>query len=109
MSTKPIQDNTYMTYCSNLRKYRQAYETTKEDYWLRQITKLEAKILACGRELPKEKERPSVDISQIPNAQSNEVTMYKTAYQRAKELNNTPMMERFAGVLKNLGVDVNAA
>jgi hypothetical protein len=106
MAVRPIQDNTYMTYCSRLRKYRNAYEETKNDFWKEQVIKLEAKILACGRELPKDREKPSTAIEPLSELQTREVAMYKGAYERSVKQGDTKRAEDFKTVLAKLGVVV---
>jgi len=103
-----IADNTYMTYCSRLRKYRTAYKDTKDEYWLKQVTKLEAKILSTGRELPKDKVLPStkIDTSVLLSPQ---IAMYKKAYQSAVKTGEKEMQERFKKALADLGVEVEDA
>jgi hypothetical protein len=85
-------------------------------YWEKQLTRIEAKILNGGREIPKEKVTSPVLAREvvkttttnevIPQADSAEVEMYKKAYQQAIFLGEPLMVERFKGVLQKLGVEV---
>lgn len=102
----PIADSTYQVYCSRWRKYNHLLKTTGDKRWEAELTKIEAKILISGREIPKEKTLPSVEEIKHETkkaAETAEVQMYLKCLAAARKDSNEDMAARFLGALKQLG------
>jgi hypothetical protein len=123
MEATMLADNTYTSYCSHWRKYkrmmRETEGTEEYKYWEGQLTGVEIRILNGGREIPQEKEKAPLvtpnnkKTSTLPPSSSEEVAKTMQAYERAKNMADSPMrtdmLKRIEAKLKEQGVEVESA
>ena len=117
-----LADNTYTSYCSHWRKYKRMMKETEGTeeykYWEGQLTGVEIRILNGGREIPQEKEKAPLVIpnnkktSTLPPSSSEEVAKTMQAYERAKNMADSPMrtdmLKRIEAKLKEQGLEVES-